>query len=105
MSSWHLQACDFGGYYVIYVNILKMEVIYVIFLKSGVNFLCFSVKRNATPMSVAAKTTEQLVRHRAKRISNYAKFMQETLQEANEKMHCDGRLPQYNTIIVLAARL
>ena len=59
-----------------------------------------SVKRNATPMSVAAKTTEQLVRRRAKRISHYAKFMQETLQEANEKMHCDGRLPQYNTIIV-----
>ena len=26
------QACDFGVYYVIYVNILKMEVIYVIFL-------------------------------------------------------------------------
>ena len=25
------QACDFGGYYVIYVNILKMEVIYVIY--------------------------------------------------------------------------
>ena len=24
------QACDFGVYYVIYVNILKMEVIYVI---------------------------------------------------------------------------
>ena len=41
------QACDFGVYYVIYVNILKMEVIYGfflevimlhIFLKSGVNF-------------------------------------------------------------------
>ena len=41
-----VQACDFGGCYVIYVNILKMEVIYVIyffrgyyviFLKSGVN--------------------------------------------------------------------
>ena len=26
-----VQACDFGGCYVIYVNILKMEVIYVIF--------------------------------------------------------------------------
>ena len=23
--------------------------------------------------------------------------MQETLQEFNEKMHCDGRLPQYKT--------
>ena len=26
-----IQDCDFGGYYVIYVNILKMEVIYVIY--------------------------------------------------------------------------
>ena len=26
-----LQDCDFGGYYVTYVNILKMEVIYVIY--------------------------------------------------------------------------
>ena len=24
-----------------------------------------------------------------------AKFMQETLQESNEKMHCDGGFPQY----------
>ena len=78
---------------------------YVIFLEKWGLFLHFSVKRNATPMSVASKTTEQLVRRRAKRISHYAKFMQETLQEANEKMHSDGRLPQYNTIIVLAARL
>ena len=74
-----IQDCDFGGYYVIYVNILKMEVIYVIyffrgyyviFLKSGVNSY----------------------------ISLWnAKFIQETLQEFNEKMHCDGRLPQYKT--------
>ena len=43
---------------------------YVIFLKSGVNFY----------------------------ISLWnAKFMQETLQESNEKMHCDGGLPQYKT--------
>ena len=47
------QACDLGGCFVIYANILKMEVIYVIFfrgyyvifLKSGVNSLYLSVKR------------------------------------------------------------
>ena len=27
------QACDFVGYYVIYVNLSKMEVIYVIFFR------------------------------------------------------------------------
>ena len=28
-----LQACDFVGYYVIHVNLSKMEVIYVIFFR------------------------------------------------------------------------
>ena len=34
-ESGSIQACDFVGYYVIYVNLSKMEVIYVIFSFRG----------------------------------------------------------------------
>ena len=74
-----LQACDLGGYYVIYINILKIEVIYVFVFFRG--YYVISWKVGLIPY-----------------ISLWnAKFMQETLQEFNEKMHCDGRLPQYKT--------
>ena len=34
MGKHHSQACNFGGYYVIYVNYFKIEVIYVIFFEA-----------------------------------------------------------------------
>ena len=41
-----VQACDFGGCYVIYVNILKMEVIYVIFFFRGYVWKCLLRNRD-----------------------------------------------------------
>ena len=41
MGKHHSQACNFGGYYVIYVNYFKIEVIYVIFLR----LLCYFLEK------------------------------------------------------------
>ena len=42
-----VQACDFGGCYVIYVNILKMEVIYVIYFLEDIikRILCYFLEK------------------------------------------------------------